>query len=199
MSQLRESEKRRDAIREFFNIGIGKSAQLLNDIFKSHVILTIPQVTLIGTHPIGSDGDPVVQSRFCAVGMSFHGDLNGDAYLLFLDSDVPVLLKPLIDEGGTALSETVLHNNILLEIGNIVINSLVGSISNILQLSVFYTLPQLQVATADSLNFLAQSGAKNYAMRADTVFQFERFKVCGYIILFMDLYRFEEFFKTIQG
>lgn len=192
------SERQRDAIREFFNIGIGKSAQILNEMFQSHVILKIPDVRLISSAE-RYEGKGIEPDRAVSyVEMSFHGDLDGKAFLLFNDQDLPVLLQPLISESVDSSSMSLIHSNVLLEIGNIVINSLVGSISNILQLSVFYTLPQFGSGPAGALDVFHQNGKENYSVFADTVFQFEKNKVNGFILLYMDLDRFETFFKTIQ-
>lgn len=74
--------------------------------------------------------------------LSFAGNHIGDAYILFDSSNVDILIQELSGEEPGCEGWEEIHEDVLKEIGNIVLNSCVGTVSNALKDKVIYEVPK---------------------------------------------------------
>ena len=139
---MKNENKKIDAFREFVNIGVGKSAECLNKMFSSHISLNIPEIDLLQNSQTIRIKEINNCSNYSSVAMAFNGDLHGRAFLIFTSNSVNKLVSCLMDIDPDSLEFKNAKTGVVTEIGNIVINSLVGSISNILQINIDYLMPK---------------------------------------------------------
>lgn len=140
---MRVDETRIDALTELVNIGAGRAAASLSEMLGDHIDLSIPYVA------IGRLSD--VECRFTdtplevAVVLDFKGGLSGRALLVFPHESGVTLGQFLL--GGTT-EETDFSGDlacVLEEVGNIMLNSVVGSLGNVAQSELLYSVPQVFV------------------------------------------------------
>jgi chemotaxis protein CheC len=175
-----------DIICELVNIGAGKAGQILNQMFSSHINLTIP---VIESFDMASriDFEKIIDSDIpnCLIEMDFNGtEFGGCAMLLFKNDQVDILADALISVPYEDPARKSLVVSALSEIGNIVINALIGSISNIVKTNIAYSVPKCSINVGPEIIKEKYKHSGTLFM-ARTLFELERLKVDGHSIIFL--------------
>lgn len=191
------SDKTKDIIKEFVNIGIGKSAQALNCMLATHVSLQVPTISIVIDYKKRLTSILPTNEIFSYVHMFYSGDIFGDAYLVFSAHDIEKLMSVLLDTTNQRETYPDMKKSALLEIGNIVINSLIGSISNILHLQVDYQLPEYIEGDGQSMIMNVKSPIELTQICANTLFKLKDMNLKGYIVLLMEFSSFEKFLVQV--
>ena len=126
-----------DALNEIVNIGVGKAAGSLSELIGAHIQLRVPEVRLV---------ENAEAELECGAGISvvqgFQGSVSGNALLVFPDNSGEKLARLLGGyEPNEAVSEFEL-SGILSEIGNIVLNGVLGSLANAIEVDLTYRVPE---------------------------------------------------------
>ncbi|MEM7349397.1 MAG: chemotaxis protein CheC [Acidobacteriota bacterium] len=138
---MKPSGRHLDAISELMNIGVGRSAGMLNEMIGSSIELIVPSVKILKISELTVElgGEPGGVYSF--IRLPFQGPIHGTAALVFPPDSAAQLVAVLTgEEPGTADLDTV-RAGTLSEVGNIVINGVMGSFGNILRLPLTYELP----------------------------------------------------------
>lgn len=143
------SELQRDAITELLNIGMGRAAAALSEMVSEEVHLSVPSVEVLSrteaAHKI--NGNP--NKRIAAVRQHFQGPFWGDAILLFPQEKSLELVRILLREENIPLETlTELERDALTEVGNIILNSCLSSLGDMLNYEVTSHLPMFITGTA---------------------------------------------------
>lgn len=143
------SELQRDAITELLNIGMGRAAAALSEMVSEEVHLSVPSVEVLSrteaAHKI--NGNP--HKRIAAVRQHFQGPFWGDAILLFPQEKSLELVRILLREENIPLETlTELERDALTEVGNIILNSCLSSLGDMLHYEVTSHLPIFITGTA---------------------------------------------------
>lgn len=131
-----------DALQELINIGVGQAAAILNDMLDSHITLQVPVLKLLAPAEICQEMEQsLYQERVSAVRVAFAGLFSGETLLVFPTESAAKLVAVLTSDESEATDLNAIKIGTLTEVGNIVINSVMGSISNLLGQSLRYTVP----------------------------------------------------------
>lgn len=183
-----------DALKEIVNIGIGRSASMMNSIIHHHIDLTVPSL-----HPVS--GQSLLESHTLIAGprdtvngvqIRFQGGIKGAAAIIFpLDSACKLVNIVVEDTGGEFDS---LKEGVLTEIGNILINGIIGSISNLLSLQLTYSIPvYMENSLAELLSQLEKEiDDSQQFMVAEIRFSAANLHIEGNFLLFFELRSFEK-------
>lgn len=136
---MRMSASQEDAVKELVNIGIGQASGILNEMLQTHIGLRVPEVTLTSAEeycPQAGEGE-----RVSALQLGFEGGFDGSATLVFPRKDAAKLVSGLTGEEYGPEDLDSLTAGTLCEVGNIVLNSVIGAMSNVLHQTVLYSLP----------------------------------------------------------
>ena len=173
-----------DALQELVNIGVGQAAGVLNDMIGSPIRLHIPYVKLLSLPEL----QPELERRFngdmlAVVRLKFRGAFTGSSELIFPKESASNLVALLTGEvPGTPDLDSV-RIGTLLEVGNIVLNGVMGSLSNSLIKHLDYSLPTYCEGNYETLLSLKQLDASANVLLAHTRFIIEQLQVSGDIIL----------------
>jgi len=140
-SKIALSEYQDDILRELINIGIGNAAGVLNQMVQSHVTLQVPEIRLISpaefiNQPNGGDW-----GRGVAIRIAFGGAFEGVTALIFSQQSASTLVSLLVGQVDLGLDMDSLRIGTLQEVGNIVLNGVMGSIANMLGEHIDYMPP----------------------------------------------------------
>ena len=113
-----------DAIRELVNIGIGHAASALADMVDQPIEIDIPDVEATDDG-IGQLETLKHASGYAMVSQEYQGYISGTAMMVFCDHSARKLVAMLLDEDEEEILETETRTT-LTEVGNILINSMVG-------------------------------------------------------------------------
>ncbi|MEH1838877.1 MAG: chemotaxis protein CheC [Nostoc sp.] len=176
------TEEELDALQELINIGVGRAASLLNEMVDSHIRLKIPVVKVLTANEAYQE----LTKRFhddtlTSVKLRFTGSFYGTASLIFPTDSASTLVAVLTGEDPSADLDAVKIGT-LSEIGNIVINGVMGSLSNVLKRHLNYTLPVYLEDTLENL-LLSAYESDSKILLAQASFTIERLEIIGDIIL----------------
>ena len=165
------SEEVIDGIRELVTIGVGRSAGMLNELTRAHVTLTVPEVKIIDamdTHlnpPWSVDTEETSQ-----VILPFFGEFTGSLRLLIPYSSAINLVALLTGEEGTPDEMDALRVETLIEVGNIIISSVMSSFSILLLSHLTFLYPRYRTGMWEDEQHSLPSDAKT-GIVATTRFQ----------------------------
>ena len=130
-----------DVLTEIFNIGVGRAANALNELVDKKVHLEIPDINVITTNEANDEMKRFSDKKLSVIEHDFSCSFSGTASLAFPEGDAAKLVSFLTGEDVGGLDLDSVKSGTLTEVGNILINSLLGSISNILDEKMDFTLP----------------------------------------------------------
>ena len=130
-----------DALKEIVNTGVGKAAASLNELVEAHIVLEVPRISMFRPEDHECDSTGLASSPLSCVQLGFQGIFNGTAALVFPPVCAVKLVAALTGENPDTPSLNAVMAGTLNEVGNIIINSVVGTIGNVLGKSFDYSLP----------------------------------------------------------
>jgi chemotaxis protein CheC len=179
-----------DTLTEIINIGIGRAASALNDITGSHIQLKVPSIALVLLDALPKTFQHLENDLVSSVMQSFQGDFTGSAALLFPPESAARLVSVITKEEITAANLDTVRSGTLMEIGNIIINSLLGTMCNIFECSLSFSLPEYR--DAKGLSDLIESsptlhGEAGMIMLVEATFLIKTLRISGYILVIFRL------------
>lgn len=189
-----------DALKELINIGVGQAAGMLNEMIEFRIRLQIPVIQLLSPlelqeELIGRLGkDPL-----SAVQLDFSGSFAGTAELVFPTESAATLVAVLTGEDPESPELDSLKIGTLTEVGNIVINGVMGSIGNVLDKPLTYEAVPIYIEEeVEHLMPVKQSEAIATVLLAQARFDIEELQVQGDIVLFFDVGSFDALLGAIE-
>jgi chemotaxis protein CheC len=188
-----------DALTELINIGIGRGASVLNTMLRSHIRLQVPFVKVLSTAELRRELQTLGKSQLATVVLPFRGNFSGTAELVFPTESASKLVTAVTGEAYEDLDFDSLRAGTLCEVGNIVLNGVMGSISNLLQTPFTYFVPSYTEADIDDLLAMRTSDAESAILLARTRFVIEELEVEGDIVLFLGVGSFDTLLTAIDA
>jgi len=195
-----------DALRELINIGVGRAAGALNDMVGAHVQLRVPSIRLVSPAEIKETVSSTDEQKLAAVRLGFGGEIQGTATLLFPSDSASKLVAMLTGEKLGTSDLDSLRAEALTEVGNILLNGVMGSITNVLEQHISYQVPAYSEETPDDLveTVLKQTDsavllAQTQFLVGQTHFSVEQEKVEGEVTLLFGTESFEFLIKRIHA
>ncbi len=182
------SELQLDALTELVNIGVSRAANSLRAMVGAQVHLSVPTVALVsrgGAIGILSERET---KNLVAVHQVFEGDITGRALLIFPETRSLELVRA-ITGGDLPLEDIIeLEQEALAETGNVLLNSCLATIANMLHRSLKMSLPEVLRGNATTLFSLAPPPeAGDVVMFLYIDFAVRERDINGYIAMIMDL------------
>lgn len=190
------TDEQLDGLTELINIGVGNGARVLNTMVESSVELQVPSLKVISTTELKETMGALGQERLLAVSLRFQGKFGGVAELIFPAARASDLVVTLNRENLDSVDIGSLKEETLCEVGNIVLNGVVGGIGNILKFPLKFSGPYYQEGSAESLLDTAGSDSAPFVLVARTRLVIERFELEGDILL---LFEEGSFDALLQG
>ncbi|MBE9036226.1 chemotaxis protein CheC [aff. Roholtiella sp. LEGE 12411] len=189
-----------DAFQEFINIGVGRAASILNDMLESRISLKIPVIEVFDTAQLQQKLEKRFNGgSFSTVRLGFSGQFSGTAELLFPTESAATLICVLTGESPDSPDLDSVKIGTLSEVGNIVINGVMGSISNLLGQHLNYAIPIYLEDTIQNLFLSSRNGLnQTIFILAQTRFEIEELEIIGDIILIFEVSSFDALIKAID-
>ena len=148
------TKKQIEGLKELINIGVGRGASVLNTMLDSHIHLDVPSLKIMDSQSFAREIKKFGDHRLAAVELDFKGLFSGSAQLVFPTATASSLVTALAGEESVHMDMDALRAGTLTEIGNIVLNGVIGSIANLLKLTFDYSVPIYLEDTLDDENNL---------------------------------------------
>lgn len=178
---MKPTPNQMDALREMINIGMGCGAGVLNTLLQSHVKLAAPGLKCVTASEVPFLVE-LSARKHCLVSMPFSGPLEGTAAMIFPCADAFRLVGILTGCQDASEDVDTLEAGTISEIGNIVLNGVMGSISNLLGLSLTYQVPTFRQGDAQLVHSVCR-GPDFTALVAHTSFGVDGLEAQGALVL----------------
>ncbi|NLL71803.1 MAG: chemotaxis protein CheC [Epulopiscium sp.] len=203
---MRDNQVRYDILKELFNISVGQAASMLSEVVNKTILLDVPNIEILDSNkelsklqahlPAVLDGTLMVSS------ITFKEQLTGEANLIFPAEKMKTFISLCLDQEEqeiqySNMNFTDIDFDIVKEIGNIILNAIVGGLSNHLNIQLQYTLPEVQVF--DRIDF--QQDIKNkdypYFLMLYITFGIDNTEIEGAVIVNLTLHSLKELMAIV--
>ncbi len=187
-----------DALQEIVNIGVGQAAGMLSEMISFRIHLQIPEIELLSLSELQERlKNTLGEDQLSAVHLDFAGSFSGSAQLVFPTDSAANLVSVLTGEDRMSPDLNDLKISTLSEVGNIVVNGVMGSISNILDRPLDYAVPSYIEDDIEHLLPIDRTQSDAAVLLAQARFRFEGLQVQGDIVLFFDVGSFKMLLDAI--
>jgi chemotaxis protein CheC len=133
----------RDALTEIVNIGVSRAASSLRKMVGSEVHLSVPSVEVVSQVRAARLISERELEALVAIRQDFSGAFSGRALLIFPEEKSLELVRAVT--GGSLTADEVLdmEHEALAETGNVILNSCLATMANMLKRSLQMTIPEV--------------------------------------------------------
>jgi chemotaxis protein CheC len=200
-------ELQRDALTEIVNIGVSRAASNLRKMIGGEVTLSVPSIEVVGQHRAARLISEREVSELIAVRQNFDGPFSGSALLIFPEANSLELVRAVT--GGALSAEEVveIEHEALAETGNVILNSCLATMANMLKRSLTMTIPEVVRGSGATLFGVTEApSADGLVLFLYIDFAVRKHDLRGYIAMIMDLPSLamlkdllEEFIERVVG
>jgi chemotaxis protein CheC len=186
----------RDALAELSNIAMARASNSLRQMTQSEVLLAVPSVEILtseaATKLVAKQDNP----KLVAVRQDFVGGFSGRALLIFPESNSLELVRAVVGRELPLEDIVDLEDEALAETGNIILNSWVATIANLLKSALKMSLPV--VIRGDSQHMF-ESQVSSLVLFLHIKFEIRQKQIGGYVALLMDIPSLDQLRSLIAG
>ena len=182
------TELEADALTEIVNIGVSRAASNLRKMIGDQVFLSVPSTEVVTQHRAARLITEREISQLIAVRQDFHGLFSGRALLIFPEKNSLELVRA-VTGGELTVQEVIdIEHEALAETGNVILNSCLATMANMLKLSLSMTIPEVVRGDGATL-FEVRDGAlaDGLVLFLYIDFTVRKRDIRGYIAMLMDL------------
>jgi len=186
--RIRIDDLERDALTELVNIGVSRAASGLRQMVGRQVILSVPSVEVVSRVAASALIRERETGPLVAIRQDFHGAFEGQALLIFPEQNSMELVRS-VTSGQVGDHEIAdFEDEALIETGNIVLNSCLATMANMLERPLEMSLPQVIRGAAPGLFALGDgSDTEGVVLFLYINFAVSDRDIRGYIAMLMDL------------
>ncbi|WP_069998671.1 chemotaxis protein CheC [Cellulosilyticum sp. I15G10I2] len=202
---MNEKIVRADILKELFNIGVGKSAAMLSEIIDKKILLNVPDLKIIGIEEDAEALYDYINNAFegalMVSSISFEEELAGKASLIFPADKMRRFINLCLHEENTntscGIKFTDIDFDIIKEVGNIILNAIIGEIGNYVNMKFSYTLPEINILSNKHIDKMIINEEYAYVLILYITFNIEDSELEGAIIINLALSTLDQIFKKI--
>lgn len=169
-----------DAVTEIMNMAVGSASELLSDMISEEVLLDVPHTELCSFQDVYDKIQSVENDRLVAIQERFSGSFGGEAFLIFPEAKSLNLAAAALGMEAMEGDISEVAREALTEIGNIILNSCIGTICNLLDYEIETEIPEVEIWSGAQQRDNLDHGAFVHIN-----FQMARTGTRGYLVIFM--------------
>ncbi len=194
---MKLSKTQIDALTEVIDIGMGRGAGVLNAMLQSQLSMLVPRIEILDLDEYLVRLCGISSDRLSAVQLGYQGAFSGKAQLLIPTTSASRLVTMLTGEALDSDDFDLIQAGTLSEVGNMVINGVLGTISNVLGQRFVYSVPTYLEERADSLLCTPDRGKGYTVLLARTRFSLESNEIEGDLLLLFEVGALESLLKAL--
>ena len=181
----------RDALSEVSNIAMARAANSLRQMVEHQVLLSVPAVEILSQDQAAQLVAKPDNPNLVAVRQDFSGAFAGRALLIFPEANSLELVRAVVGRELPLEDIVDLEDEALAETGNILLNSWVATIANLLKRGLRMSLPV--VVRGDSRRmFETPETSERLVLFLHIRFEISKKEIRGYVALLMDIPSMDE-------
>jgi chemotaxis protein CheC len=189
------SELERDALAELSNIAMGKAANSLRQMIQSEVVLAVPSVDILSVVAAAQLVAKPDNPKLVAVRQDFAGAFSGRALLIFPERNSLELVRAVVGRPLPLKDIIELEDEALAETGNIILNSWVAAIANLLKSGLKMSLP---IVVRGDASHMLDSANIGLVLFLHIKFEIRQKELGGYVAMLMDIPSVDELRSLIS-
>jgi chemotaxis protein CheC len=179
-------ELERDALGEIANIAMGRAANSIRQMVGHQVLLSVPAVEILSTEAAAQVVGTPDNRILVAVRQDFDGAFSGRAMLVFPETSSLELMRAVAGRSLSLKEIVESQDELLAEIGNVVLNNWVATIANLLKRTLPMSLPKVVRGDGKRV-FEVEESVTTFALFLRVSFEINHFQMRGYVALLMDI------------
>jgi chemotaxis protein CheC len=180
----------RDALGELSNIAMARAANSLRQMVEYQVMLSVPSVEVLAKEAATQLVAKSNTATLVAIRQDFTGAFSGRALLIFPEASSLELVRVIVGRQLPLEDIVSLEDEALAETGNIILNSWVATIANLLKSGLKMSLPM--VIRGDSSQMFRGDESQSLVLFLHIKFEISSKEIRGYVALLMDIPSVEE-------
>jgi len=182
------SQIEQDALAEIANMGVSRAATSLRQMVGEQVLLSVPAVNIVTRQAASRLVEKGNTTKLVAVQQSFEGPFSGRALLIFPEAQSLELVRSIVGDEHSLEDVIDLEHEALAETGNVILNSCLATIANVLRRTMRMSLPSVVRGDGEML-FDVRGGPAdgNLVLFLYIDFTIKNRDIHGFISLLMDL------------
>ena len=163
-----------------------------------HIQLQVPFIKIVALSALEEMTD-LGNEQLAAVRLAFQGPFSGTAALVFPTESAAHLVGVLTGEEADSPDLDAVRVGTLTEVGNIVLNGVMGSMGNVLERRIDYVVPNYMEATITNLLTAHETDPDVTVLLAQTRFTIEQLHIHGDVMLFFEVGSFDALVAAIDA
>jgi chemotaxis protein CheC len=170
---------------------MARAANSLRQMIEHEVLLSVPSVEILTQEAASEIVAKPNNSALVAVRQDFSGAFSGRALLIFPEANSLELVRAVVGRQLSLTDIVDLEDEALAETGNIILNSWVATIANLLKRGLKMSLPI--VVRGDSRHmFESVEARESLVLFLHIKFEIRNREIAGYVALLMDIPSIDE-------
>jgi chemotaxis protein CheC len=181
----------RDALGELSNIAMARASNSLRQMVEHQVLLSVPMVDVLTQDAASQSVAKPDNPKLVAVRQDFSGPFSGRALLIFPEASSLELVRVVVGRQLTLEDIVDLEDEALAETGNIILNSWVATLANLLKRALKMSLPV--VVRGEGRQIFERAGNQaSLVLFLHIKFEISNKEIRGYVALLMDIPSLDE-------
>lgn len=177
-----------DALTEIVNIGVSRAASNLRKMISGEVLLSVPSIEVVSQRRAARLISEREVSELIAVRQNFQGPFSGCALLIFPETNSLELVRAVTGGELSAAELVEMEHEALAETGNVILNSCLATMANMLKRSLTMTIPEVIRGTGATLfDVNEKTAGEGLVLFLYIDFAVRKHDIRGYIAMIMDL------------
>ncbi|EQB07692.1 MAG: hypothetical protein K0R64_2442 [Novosphingobium lindaniclasticum] len=186
--QIALTELERDALTEIVNIGVSRAASSLRKMIGEQVLLSVPSIEVVSHHRAARLISEREVADLIAVRQDFTGPFSGRALLIFPETNSLELVRAVTGGELSAAEVVEMEQEALAETGNVILNSCLATMANMLKRSLTMTIPEVLRGDGAKLFEVDEAGSEEGLVLFLYIdFAVRMRDIRGYIAMLMDI------------
>jgi chemotaxis protein CheC len=193
-------DKYKDALTELINVAYGRAAASLSELTHQRISLESPKLDVYLQSEVKHALIQIYDEEVWSIHQVFAGGMSGHAMLLVDEKSATRL-------GARVLGESSAYNiafesvqEVLTEVGNIVLQASLGICGDLLHIQVTFSVPGLKVDTLGAMLNSVTVGQSElqYALMVRTQFQVLSSQVVGHMVVVLGMTSFSRLIEAVE-
>jgi chemotaxis protein CheC len=182
------NELQHDALVEIFNIGVGHAAASMSSIVNEEVTMSVPSITFVSRAEAALMLVDSNTRRICGISQHYHGAFRTEAILMFPEEKSLEIVRLMVGELVPYNELTEMEQEAMSEIGNIILNSCVGTLANIFGEELEGSLPVYHIGTSEDILAASSEAATDaVVLMLHIDFVLEAHQIHGYVAFILNV------------
>ncbi|MCT7952463.1 hypothetical protein NG798_21960 [Ancylothrix sp. C2] len=182
---IQPTSEQKEALQTLFDTGVDRANTMLNYLTEWPVYVQMAPIELLTPRQLHKKmEEPVGSVKVAAMELIYRGEFEGIALLVFPAKTAATLVETLADEQRRTLDQDSVKMKTLSEVGNIFLNGLMGSLSNIIKGGITYMAPSYKEGPLKDLIYANEINPNSTVLFGKAEFHIEQLQSKASLILF---------------